>query len=247
MVATAPNLATIDPSSHAKNKLSSRLRGAFSQGLSPTLNNFTQPVAGSPALSEPVINTSQALDTLDQVISQVEATGVAQQIEVNDQQPVISEGDLNDQSNDLGPLPQATVQAALSQTDTLNPVTPARIAKETIEVKTTNPLETASANQQAIEVEKAKEMEIPVEVEAYVQKVVDSKDQLPEEIVVADDNANLTPKDYPKMPVVVLPLTPQQDEEGQKKPASYSLRWLVELSHKLMKIFSGAVIYREEE
>ena len=235
MVATAPNLATINPLSHSKNKLSSRLRGAFSQAGESNLANLVSNLALSEG-STPAINTSQALETLDQVISQVETTTLS-----------TATVDCQSKPGDLGSLPQAVVQATLSQTDTLNPTKPARVAKETIEVNTTNPLETASANQQAIEVEKAKEMEIPVEVESYMQQVVDSKDQLPEEIVVADDKANLTVKDYPKMPVVVLPITPQQDEDGQKKPTNHSLRWLVELSHKLMKIFSGAVIYREEE
>ncbi len=102
----------------------------------------------------------------------------------------------------------------------------------------------AGANIQYVEQEKTPEL--PPEVEGYLQHVEDNADQAPEEIVIADATSTpLAPK-YPKQSVVVLPITPEVEEEGAKKNTSFSIRWLVEWSRKLMKVFSGTIIYRED-
>ena len=53
---------------------------------------------------------------------------------------------------------------------------------------------------------------------------------------------------FPKQikPVVVLPITERQKEEAKKKGIHFSLRWLAEWAEKIKKIFSGAVLYKEE-
>jgi len=47
-------------------------------------------------------------------------------------------------------------------------------------------------------------------------------------------------------PVVVLPITERQQELAKKKGVHFSLRWLAEWADKIKKIFSGAVLYKEE-
>jgi len=42
-----------------------------------------------------------------------------------------------------------------------------------------------------------------------------------------------------------LPITKKEDKEGRKKSPKYSFRWLVEWSHKIIKVFAGKVIYRQ--
>jgi hypothetical protein len=45
--------------------------------------------------------------------------------------------------------------------------------------------------------------------------------------------------------VIVLPITPATEDAGERKNPKWSIRWLVEWSRKLMKAFSGKIIYRE--
>lgn len=96
------------------------------------------------------------------------------------------------------------------------------------------------------EVEPAR-LEMPVEVEGYLQEVKDNQDQLPQEIVIADNQIDLVPSTTaPLRPVVVLPITPELETAGAKKNPSWSLRWLVEWSKKLMQVFTGKIVYRQE-
>jgi hypothetical protein len=46
--------------------------------------------------------------------------------------------------------------------------------------------------------------------------------------------------------VVVLPITEKSKEEAKFKSTKYSVRWLLEWCQKVAKIFSGAVVYKEE-
>lgn len=47
-------------------------------------------------------------------------------------------------------------------------------------------------------------------------------------------------------PVVVLPITAKSKEEAKFKTTKYSVRWLIEWCKKVAKMFSGAVVYKEE-
>jgi len=124
-------------------------------------------------------------------------------------------------------------------------VTPETVtAASTIEQSAAATLE-ANAGGQYIEVEPMAP-EIPVEVEGYLQEVKDHQDQLPQEIVIADNQMQLMPSTaQPLRPVVVLPISPEEEVMGAKKNPSWSLRWLVEWSRKLMKTFTGKIIYRQ--
>lgn len=95
------------------------------------------------------------------------------------------------------------------------------------------------------QVEHEKSPEIPVEVEGYLQKVKDHAAMQPHEIVIADGTTEQSDTAYPSRPVIVLPITEAVEEEGQKKSPKFSVRWLVEWSHKIIKMFAGKVIYKE--
>lgn len=94
-------------------------------------------------------------------------------------------------------------------------------------------------------VEQEKTPEIPVEVESYLQKVEDTADEQPHEIVIADGTTEVAGTAYPSRPVIVLPITQAMEDEGEKKSPKFSLRWLVEWSQKIIKMFAGKVIYRD--
>ena len=172
------------------------------------------------------INTTQGqLDVLDQVLTEVE------------------QGVLKDQA---GVIAQAMPQATLEATDTLNPTQPTASLKEAVAAVSPDisPVEAGAGLQQ---VEREPSPELPVEVESYLQNVEEHQDQAPDEIVIADGTIQPSVAHPPmKKPVIVLPITAEEEQAGQKKSLHWSIRWLVEWSKKIMKMFSGAVIYRQE-
>jgi hypothetical protein len=193
-----------------------------------------QPLIQQSASDQPALTQLDALNVLDQVITEVE-NDAAQQ----NSPAVTFDGSL------AQALPQATQQAiAASQPQ----IGGRAMAKESA-VATMNldqiVGDIAGAGGPS-EVEPPKELEIPVEVESYLQQVENHQDQLPQEIVVADDGANIVTRPYPKQPVIVLPMTPEIEKVGASKPPSFSVRWLVEWSRKIMKMFEGMVIYRQD-
>ncbi len=200
------------------------------------------------------ISQLQALDTLDSVLDEVEAQAK------NRNEPDKTKS-VNDNEKDalatpqispdqLSVLSQVAPQVVDQASDTLNPPIPVAGtgAKEAVEGSGVAQLEVGGGSGGGpAEYEKAKEFEVPVEVEAYMQKVEDHQQKILQEIVVADDGTTISQKPYPKQPVIVLPITPEEEDEGQKKPPSFSIRWLVEWSQKLMKKFAGKIIYRQSE
>lgn len=58
--------------------------------------------------------------------------------------------------------------------------------------------------------------------------------------------ASATPVAITDKPVVVLPITAKSREEAKFKSTKYSVKWLWEWSQKIIKMFSGAVVYKEE-
>jgi len=96
-------------------------------------------------------------------------------------------------------------------------------------------------------VEQEKNPEIPVEVEGFLQHVEDHASEAPQEIVLADLQQSALPTKVPKKAVVVLPITPEAEKAAKWKNTKFSVKWLVEWSKKIMKIFEGTVIYRPVE
>lgn len=139
-------------------------------------------------------------------------------------------------------LGQLAVSVDLSQSNSLNPPVAAGSSKKEA-VAANQVIEAGAATVQA-EYEPAKEL--TPEVESYIEHVEDDPDQLPQEIVIADGSVTLSPVQYPAQPVLVLPITAELEDEGVKKSPVFSVRWLVEWSRKIIKMFSGKVIYKQE-
>lgn len=142
----------------------------------------------------------------------------------------------------------AAPQPAVTSTDSLNPPHPgAGLSKEAPQLSVTveNPALDQAAGVQYVEAEKSHEL--PPEVEGFIKKVEDHVDQIPQEIVIADPQSGQQLPRVLAQPVVVLPITAKTEAAGQHQPTSHSIRWLIEWSWKMMKKFSGKIIYREEE
>ncbi len=101
-----------------------------------------------------------------------------------------------------------------------------------------------AASIQVVEAEKSPELS--PEVEKYLQEVHDDKDQAPKEIAIADEITNLpTQNQFVSEPVIVVPITPEIEKKGKRKSPKFSIRWLVEWSQKIIKMFAGKVVYME--
>lgn len=131
---------------------------------------------------------------------------------------------------------------------TLNPLHPVSGgAKEVAPINVTveRPAVDVVPGMQAAEVEKTNEL--PPEVEGFLKTVEDHHDQIPQEIVISNPQTGQALPRVMAQPVIVLPITPEVEEEGKKKKVHYSVRWLVEWSWKIMKVFSGKVVYRKAD
>lgn len=89
--------------------------------------------------------------------------------------------------------------------------------------------------------------ELPPEVESFLTEVKAHQDQLPAEVVVADHSTPQSASHYAAKPVIVLPITPEVEKKGATQSPKFSVRWLVEWSRKMMKVFTGRVVYRHVE
>lgn len=89
--------------------------------------------------------------------------------------------------------------------------------------------------------------EIPPEVESFMHKVEEMEQDHPHEVIVADGSIPQSNQHHPSKPVVVIPMTKQDEEIAQKKDPTWSIKWLTEWGKKIMRIFVGKVIYQDFE
>lgn len=172
------------------------------------------------------INQSVALDLLELAINEVEQESYLSTTQQNTSN-FSNQSPLKKPGIDLPSLDQSPVSSA----------------RKEVEGVSTASVE-QGANVQVIEVEKSPELS--PEVEKYLQEVHDDKDQAPKEIAIADEIANLpTQNQFVSEPVIVLPITPEVHQKGKRKSPKYSIRWLVEWSQKIIKMFAGKVVYLE--
>lgn len=175
----------------------------------------------------PQQNDPTALNTLERVLDEVEAAmptdaaaeGVVSQV-----------------------VPQVVEQTAMAASQA-QPVSVSTSKEAAESVSLEQVAQDAARGAQQVELEP--QPEIPPEVESYLQKVEDNQQTAPEEIVIADGSQTQpTDHQYPSEPVVVLPITAKEEQLGAKKSPKLSIRWLVEWSRRLMKVFAGRIIYR---
>ncbi len=190
--------------------------------------------------SKATLSTTQKLDLLEQVLNQVDAKPAAVATKDTSQANQFSQTTTQPQDS----LSQAAAQAVIQATDTLNPQISQPAGKEKLDQA--GPDSTALEAGSAITLpEEEKSPEISPEVEKFI-KTVEEEKQGPEEVVVAEQ-AGVEPvaTNYAAQPVVVIPITPEIEKKGARKSPKFSLRWLVEWSQKIMKMFAGKVVYRQ--
>lgn len=201
-------------------------------------------------LHDPAIDDSQSIKASDStsVVSTDDSVISSNSAPVSDDQ-VKTNGDLDTFGEILDEIgmvaPQAVATAINESTDTLNPTNPTRSAKEKFASSGSIDSAPIDAGGGVTLVEHEKMPEIPVEVESFLHRVEEHQDQAPQEIVIADGTAETSKANYPSTPVVVLPITQDEDKEGQTKSLKFSFRWLVEWSHKVIKLFAGKAIFKE--
>ncbi len=219
-----------------------------------------QPVVSSTAVASDAIvspapgSVIDDLEMLDSIVSEVAQSGVAPVVPQPDELSVQTEPVPQDsviaptfQQDPLhGVMPQAMVQSVISA-DTLNPPNPAPATAKEVFERPISPDAVVDANAAVVHVETEINPEIPVEVEAFLQRAEHHTDKLPQEVVIADGTNEQATTNYPTRPVIVLPITEADEKAGMSKSPRYSIRWLVEWSHKIIKMFAGKVVYRQEE
>ena len=205
--------------------------------------------------------TADTLDVIEKVLDETEKTSPVIQSPIVDQLPTVNQASslvakpITSETVVSNPtaegmltqaMPQALNQVAMKQ-DSLQQSATSTTQKEAAESVNLDQIAVdAARGAQLVEVEP--QPEIPPEVESYLQKVDERTDTAPQEIVIADGSQTVPTKHpYPSQPVVVLPITKDEEKEGIKKSPKFSIRWLVEWSRRLMKVFMGKIIYRPTE
>lgn len=247
------------PTPQPSSRLLQQVRSSYGRGTvpfgqaampaPPVVSVPTPDVMAAPA--NPPNSITEQLAVLDQVLTQVETQAVAQQPPA----PVVTPTAQVAQppappapvaTPTVDPSMAAAIPLAVDQaTNTLNPAQPVgTTAKEAVVTVPEQPKVDAASGMQVVEYEPTPE--ISPEVASYLQKVEENQDQLPQEIVITGDATQLVSPAPTLRPVIVLPITPEIEAAGAKKSPQWSIRWLVEWSRRLMKAFSGKILYAEE-
>ena len=221
-------------SARKSSRLMSKLKSSFSAGSKQLLQKGISGSANDQKSDDQqLFDTQTQLDTLDQVLTAVEDK------KLDAAQGVMSQA-----------LPTAVAQVdqAARMQDELNPPKPRRVVKEAVEGGISPDTQVIDAATGIGYVEQEKIPELPPEVEGFLKKVEAHAEQLPKEIVIADGTTDIkSSQQYPAQPVIVIPITSEIEKKGKRKNSKFSIRWLVEWSFKVMKMFSGKVVYREVE
>lgn len=152
------------------------------------------------------------------------------------------------ESLQLDPTAQAVLSNIQQTSTTLNPANPAPAsAKETFERPAAPDASSIDAGGAVQQVEVERNPELPVEVEGFLQRVEDFSAKQVQEVVIADGTNEQAAVTYPSRPVIILPITQEEEQKNKRKSPRNSIRWLIEWSHKVIKMFAGKVLYKTEE
>lgn len=208
-----------------------------SNSSSNSISNSSSSLSSNKFLAKSQFSTIEKLGLLEEVINEVEASrqknleqdyGEKNQVESAEKIKNVSPSLVTESPNEVV---QATSPVMLSSS-----------RKESGGGRGFNSNEQMASVQY---VEKEKSPELSPEVESFIEQV--QKDEsAPKEIVIADAQSTMPADDqYVSERVVVLPITPEIEKKGKRKSAKFSVRWLVEWSQKIIKMFEGKVMYRE--
>ena len=208
----------------------------------PKLSQFLTVQSLSDKKQTKLVSNQQALNLLEEAIGEVESqstittslpTRSLRQKEIDQSASVVSAesttNSLNSEKND-----QEKGQAI---TNKESPTKLEQVSEQQASVENVKSSETAEIAEVGQELAEIKEVNKEQEEQESTKKRQATIDNLA--------NQARTPSTQVK-PVVVLPITERQKEEAKKKGIHFSLRWLAEWADKIKKIFSGAVLYKEE-
>lgn len=181
--------------------------------------------------------TDQALDVLEEALIEVEQRSISTQSQPTTQSSV------SDSTASIGDQVVSQVVSQVAQQ--------AELSYQTSGAKEQSPISLEAVDEVGsglvAEAESIPEPELSPEVSAYIQKVTHQRPQVHTVQVHHDDISLDPPVDAAQpQPVVVLPISSQDQVEGSKKSTQFSIRWLVEWSQKMMKVFVGKAVYRDD-
>ncbi|NCN83041.1 MAG: hypothetical protein GW947_03670 [Candidatus Pacebacteria bacterium] len=149
--------------------------------------------------------------------------------------------------NILADVAQVVPQVIEQATDTLNVPQAVGSARNPELAAATTPdiAPELAGHMQAVEQEPSPELS--PEVEGYLEAVENYAEQQPQEVVIADGTLPTNHSNLPAKKVVVLPITEEVTKVARHKNPTWSIKWLVSWSERLMKMFQGSVVYRSPE
>jgi hypothetical protein len=189
--------------------------------VTPVLNPLAQPAADSQISPPPVHanNNNQAAILMDAVMANHAA---------NTATPATA----------IGGRRKEVLATPLPSAETLSPTTEALPIVET-------PVVPEQSGNQPAEYESA-QAELEPTIEKLQAEIEQNKMKAPEQIAVRQDNAEQVLPKTVAQPVVILPLTEQKMQEGEKKSPNFSVRWLVAWAKRQVKKFKDIlVVYRD--
>ena len=208
-------------SDSARSRSSAILRQFLGKQSGKTQASDPAPI---PVLTPAISTTSDQLDVLDKVLSEVEASS---------------------KPGAPSPLAQAVPQVIDEMTDTLN--TSAGTGSGSIERRQPSMDLAPELAGHAQTVDHEPNPEISPEVEGYLEAVENHVSELPDEIVIADGSMPSASQNKTAKKVVVLPITEEEEKKGMHKSPAWSIKWLITWSQKIIKMFRGEVIYKPAE
>jgi len=188
-----------------------------------------------------ILSNNQALNLLEEAIGEVEtqrsslltpSAHNSRQKELN-KSPSVVIPESTDNSLNSEKLSQTEVKTFFNQESPIEQRTNKEQLVSTEAVKSSESAEMAEIGQELAEIkedDKEQEEELNKKQQAAIDQLANQAQTAPKEV----------------KPVVVLPITERQKDEAKKKGIHFSLRWLAEWAEKIKKIFSGAVLYKEE-
>lgn len=200
----------------------------ITNSLRSTSNPLVQRFLGgaTPAVAPiPTANTSDQLTVLENIIAEVEATPPEQNSPIAQVVPQVI-----NQATDTLNVPQATGSAGRPE---YGSSTSSDLAPE------------VAGHVQTVDHEPSPELS--PEVEGYLEAVENHAEQQPEEIVIADGSLPTQHSALPAKKVVVLPVSEEETRAARFKNPTWSVKWLVSWSERLIKMFQGSVVYRTPE
>lgn len=208
----------------------------------PKLAQFLTAQSLSDKKQSKLLSNYQALNLLEEAIGEVESQRLAptesssrssrqkeldQAASVATLEPVTN---LSDSENSFQEEVQSTTNQELVGEQKL-PKEQGPVAEV---IKSSESAELAELGQELAEI---KEVDKEQEEQESIKKQQAAIDNLADQAQTASPQVK---------PVVVLPITERQQHLAKKKSIHFSLRWLAEWADKIRKIFSGAVLYKEE-